>query len=153
MELKGTVLNVVPFGAFIDIGLKDSGLVHISQMANRYVKNPYDVVAVGDVVSVWVLKVDQTARRVSLTMIKPGTERKPPEKKPQPPRGEQRDSHRPPRGKSAPRGRAPAQVGHQAPQQGGGPRPPLQQPPPRPRKPVRAAPRPKLTKAALEGET
>src|SRR5262249_33732097 len=44
MELKGTVLNVVDFGAFIDIGLKDSGLVHISQMANRYIKNPYDVV-------------------------------------------------------------------------------------------------------------
>ena len=48
MELKGTVLNVVDFGAFIDIGLKDSGLVHISQMANRYVKSPYDVAAVGD---------------------------------------------------------------------------------------------------------
>src|SRR5262249_38174832 len=46
MELKGTVLNVVDFGAFIDIGLKDSGLVHISQMAHRYVKSPYDVVAV-----------------------------------------------------------------------------------------------------------
>src|SRR5439155_17740878 len=54
MELKGTVLNVVDFGAFIDIGLKDSGLVHISQMANRYIKSPYDVVAVGDVVTVWV---------------------------------------------------------------------------------------------------
>ena len=50
MELKGTVLNVVDFGAFVDIGLKDSGLVHISQMANRYVKSPYDVVSVGDVV-------------------------------------------------------------------------------------------------------
>ena len=59
MELKGTVLNVVDFGAFVDIGLKDSGLVHISQMANRYVKSPYDVVAVGDVVTVWVLAVDQ----------------------------------------------------------------------------------------------
>ena len=46
MELKGTVLNVVDFGAFVDIGLKDSGLVHISQMANRYIKSPYDVVAV-----------------------------------------------------------------------------------------------------------
>ena len=84
MELKGTVLNVVDFGAFVDIGLKDSGLVHISQMANRYVKSPYDVVAVGDVVTVWVLTVDQERRRVSLTMIKPGTERKPPEKKPRP---------------------------------------------------------------------
>ena len=61
MELKGTVLNVVDFGAFIDIGLKDSGLVHISQMANRYVKSPYEVAAVGDVVNVWVLAVDKGA--------------------------------------------------------------------------------------------
>src|SRR5262249_50142642 len=71
MELKGTVLNVVDFGAFVDIGLKDSGLVHISQMANRYVKNPYELVAVGDVVTVWVLAVDTNRRRVSLSMIKP----------------------------------------------------------------------------------
>src|SRR5205814_9025024 len=85
MELKGTVLNVVDFGAFIDIGLKDSGLVHISQMANRYVKSPYDVVAVGDVVNVWVLKVDENLRRVSLTMIQPGTERCPPERRGPPP--------------------------------------------------------------------
>src|SRR5262249_42082106 len=84
MELKGTVLNVVDFGAFIDIGLKDSGLVHISQMANRYVKSTYDVVSVGDVVTVWVLSVDKERHRVSLTMIAPGTERKPPEKKPEP---------------------------------------------------------------------
>src|SRR5262249_46481599 len=82
MELKGTVLNVVDFGAFVDIGLKDSGCVHISQMANRYIKNPYEVVAVGAVVTVWVMTVDQNRRRVSLTMIKPGPERKPPEKKP-----------------------------------------------------------------------
>ena len=72
MELKGTVLNVVDFGAFVDIGLKDSGLVHISQMANRYIKSPYDVVAVGDVVTVWVLTVDKDRHRVSLTMIQPG---------------------------------------------------------------------------------
>ncbi len=82
MELKGTVLNVVDFGAFVDIGLKDSGLVHISQMANRYIKSPYDVVAVSDVVTVWVLSVDTQRHRVSLTMIKPGTERKPPERRP-----------------------------------------------------------------------
>jgi uncharacterized protein len=90
MELKGTVLNVVDFGAFIDIGLKDSGLVHISQMANRYVKSPYDVVAVGDVVNVWVLQVDKERHRVSLTMIQPGTERKPAERRP-PPRREPRE--------------------------------------------------------------
>src|SRR2546430_1747661 len=75
MELKGTVLNVVDFGAFVDIGLKDSGLVHISQLANRYVKSPHDVVSVGDVVTVWVMSVDQERKRVSLTMVKPGTER------------------------------------------------------------------------------
>jgi uncharacterized protein len=81
MELKGTVLNVVPFGAFIDVGLKDSGLVHISQMANRYIRSPHEVVAVGDVVSVWVLTVDSERRRASLTMIPPGTERRPPERR------------------------------------------------------------------------
>ncbi len=75
MELKGTVLNVVDFGAFVDIGLKDSGLVHISQLANRYVKNPHDMVSVGDVVTVWVMGVDHERKRVSLTMVKPGTER------------------------------------------------------------------------------
>src|SRR5262249_34120134 len=75
MELKGTVLNVVDFGAFVDIGLKDSGLVHISQLANRYIKSPHDVVSVGDVVTAWVMGVDQERKRVSLTMVKPGTER------------------------------------------------------------------------------
>ena len=75
MELKGTVLNVVDFGAFVDIGLKDSGLVHISQLANRYVKIPHDMVSVGDVVTVWVMGVDHERKRVSLTMVKPGTER------------------------------------------------------------------------------
>ena len=59
MELKGTVLNVVDFGAFVDVGLKDSGLVHISQMANKYIKSPYDVVSVNDIVTVWVLKIDK----------------------------------------------------------------------------------------------
>ena len=62
MELKGTVLNVVDFGAFVDVGLKDSGLVHISQMANKYIKSPYDVVSVNDIVTVWVLKIDKDAQ-------------------------------------------------------------------------------------------
>jgi uncharacterized protein len=180
MELKGTVLNVVDFGAFVDIGLKDSGLVHISQMANRYIKSPYDVVSVGDVVTVWVLSVDQERRRVSLTMIKPGTERKPPERKPQearPPRGGP-----PPRGARPPRGRRPAPAhgqsvavprpgqparpaGQEAAQPAaaevkapaapaapvaGPPSPPRSAPPP-PRKPRREPPKPKLSKAALEG--
>lgn len=75
MELKGTVLNVVPFGAFVDIGLKESGLVHISQMANRYIKSPYDVVAVGDVITVWVMEVKPGEKKISLSMIAPGQER------------------------------------------------------------------------------
>jgi uncharacterized protein len=77
MELRGTVLNVVPFGAFIDIGLRESGLVHISQMANRYIQSPHEVVAVGDAVTVWVLDVKPEVRKISLTMIPPGQERRP----------------------------------------------------------------------------
>ncbi|HEX7449709.1 MAG TPA: Tex-like N-terminal domain-containing protein [Pirellulales bacterium] len=75
IELSGTVLNVVDFGAFVDIGLKDSGLVHISQLANRYVQDAHEVVSVGDIVRVWVREVDKERRRVSLTMIAPGTRR------------------------------------------------------------------------------
>ena len=84
MELAGTVLNVVDFGAFVDIGLHDTGLVHISQLANKYVRDPHEVVSVGDIVKVWVHEIDKTRRRVSLTMIAPGTERT------QPPRREKR---------------------------------------------------------------
>src|SRR4030095_8593651 len=80
MELKGTVLNVVDFGAFVDIGLKESGLVHISQMANRYIKSPYDVVSVGDVVVVWVMEVKPGEKKISLSMIPPGQERRLPER-------------------------------------------------------------------------
>lgn len=83
LELKGTVQNVVDFGAFVDVGLKDSGLVHISQLANKFIKSPYDIVSVGDIVTVWVMTVDMDRRRVSLTMIAPGTERRLPERRPQ----------------------------------------------------------------------
>ncbi len=75
MLLRGTVLNVVDFGVFVDVGLKDSGLVHISQLADKFVRSPHDLLAVGDVVTVWVLKIDQERRRVSLTMIEPGHDR------------------------------------------------------------------------------
>ncbi|MDA1213977.1 MAG: Tex family protein, partial [Planctomycetota bacterium] len=75
MELKGTVLNVVDFGVFVDIGLKDSALVHISQLSTEYVRSPHEVVSVGDVISTWVLEIDTERRRVSLTMIPPGQER------------------------------------------------------------------------------
>ena len=71
MEVRGSVLNVVDFGVFVDIGLKDSGLVHISQMSRNYVRSPHDVTAVGDVVTAWVLQIDSERRRVSLTMINP----------------------------------------------------------------------------------
>lgn len=71
MELQGTVRNVIDFGAFVDIGIKNDGLVHISQLSDRFVKHPLDVVAVGDNVTVWVLNVDQKKGRVGLTMRKP----------------------------------------------------------------------------------
>jgi uncharacterized protein len=78
MELMGSVLNVVDFGAFVDIGMHDSGLVHISQLSNRYVRDPHELLSVGQVVSVWVLAIDKARRRVSLTMIPPGPPRRPP---------------------------------------------------------------------------
>lgn len=68
MVLKGTVRNVVDFGAFVDIGVKQDGLVHISQMANRYIKNPHEVVSVGDVVQVRVMQVDAERGRIGLSM-------------------------------------------------------------------------------------
>lgn len=92
MELAGTVLNVVDFGAFVDIGLHDTGLVHISQLANKFVKDPHEVVSVGDIVKVWVHEIDKERRRVSLTMIPPGTERTPPQR-----HGKPKGERRPPR--------------------------------------------------------
>ena len=71
MELKGTVRNVIDFGAFVDIGVHQDGLVHISQICDRYIKHPLEVVKVGDVVTVWVLDVDLQKKRISLTMKKP----------------------------------------------------------------------------------
>jgi uncharacterized protein len=123
MELTGCVLNVVDFGAFVDIGLHDSGLVHISHLANKFIRDPHDVVAVGDIVKVWVLAIDKNRRRVSLTMVQPGTERPAPSPPAQRPEGRREDRRprppaRPPR---------PAVVGNQ--QQGarpqGGRRPPV----------------------------
>ena len=69
MELTGTVRNVVDFGAFVDVGVHQDGLVHISKMARRFVKHPSDVVAVGDTVKVWVEKVDRDRGKISLTMV------------------------------------------------------------------------------------
>lgn len=69
MELTGTVRNVVDFGAFVDVGVHQDGLVHISKMAKRFVRHPSDVVSVGDTVRVWVEKVDRDRGKISLTMV------------------------------------------------------------------------------------
>ena len=70
MELTGTVRNVIDFGAFVDIGVHQDGLVHISQITNRFIKHPSEALKVGDVVTVWVLSVDVAKKRISLTMRK-----------------------------------------------------------------------------------
>jgi len=72
MALKGTVRNVVDFGAFVDIGLKQDGLVHISQMSDKFIKNPLDVVQVGDTVNVTIISIDKERERISLSMKKKG---------------------------------------------------------------------------------
>ena len=141
MELTGTVLNVVDFGCFVDIGMHDSGLVHVSRLADRFIRDPHDVVAVGDIVKVWVVEIDKERRRVSLTMVQPGSERpQHPPRGPKPSRGapggegaEQQGEHggrqRPPRPAGQPRPPHPA--GEQRP-----PRPGGQQRPPRPPRPA-----------------
>ena len=68
MELVGTVRNVIDFGAFVDIGVHEDGLVHISQICDRYIKHPLEAVKIGDIVKVWVLNVDQKKKRIALTM-------------------------------------------------------------------------------------
>ena len=73
MELTGTVLNVVDFGVFVDIGISDSALVHISRLADRYIRDPHEVVGIGDTLRVWVVAVDRERRRVSLSALPPGT--------------------------------------------------------------------------------
>ena len=71
MELQGTVRNVVDFGAFIDVGIKEAGLVHISKMSKRFIKHPLEVVSVGNIVKVWVISVDVQRKRLQLTMVNP----------------------------------------------------------------------------------
>ena len=70
MELQGTVRNVVDFGAFVDIGVKQDGLVHISKLSDKFVKHPSEIVSVGDIVKVWILDVDVQKERIQLSMIK-----------------------------------------------------------------------------------
>ena len=71
MELMGTVRNVIDFGAFVDIGVHQDGLVHISRMANRFIKHPSEAAKVGDRVKVWVVEVDEKKKRIALSMIPP----------------------------------------------------------------------------------
>ncbi|WP_413627618.1 Tex family protein [Fructilactobacillus vespulae] len=71
MKLQGTVRNVTDFGAFVDLGVKQDGLVHISHMSNKFIKDPASVVSVGDIVTVWVLAVDVDRSRIQLSMIEP----------------------------------------------------------------------------------
>ena len=74
MELKGTVRNVIDFGAFVDVGVHQDGLVHISHITNRFIKHPSEVLKVGDVVTVWVLSVDLKKKRIGLTMRPPAAD-------------------------------------------------------------------------------
>ncbi|GEP75600.1 Tex family protein [Weissella thailandensis] len=71
MQLQGTVRNVVDFGAFVDIGVHEDGLVHISKLSKQRVNNPHSVVAVGDIVTVWVVEIDKKRQRIGLTMVAP----------------------------------------------------------------------------------
>lgn len=68
MILTGTVRNVIDFGAFVDIGVKHDGLVHISELSEKFVKNPSDIVAVGDIVKVKVIGIDSERQKVQLSM-------------------------------------------------------------------------------------
>ena len=68
MVLQGTVRNVIDFGAFVDIGIKHDGLVHISEMSNSFVKNPLDIVSVGDIIKVKIIGIDLERQKVKLSM-------------------------------------------------------------------------------------
>ena len=70
MELKGTVRNVASFGAFVDIGLHDDGLLHISKMSKNFVKDPKDIVSVGDILTVYISDIDKNKGKVQLSLIK-----------------------------------------------------------------------------------
>ena len=75
MQLEGQVVNVVDFGVFVDIGLGESSLVHVSQLSNHYIADPHKVFAVGDAMKVWVTEVSAQQRRVRLTAIRPGVKK------------------------------------------------------------------------------
>jgi len=91
MELTGTILNVTDFGAFVDIGLHESGFIHVSQMASGYIQNAHEKVIAGNTVRLWVVEADVAKKRVSLTLLPPGTEKQVPHK------FVEKDRERPPR--------------------------------------------------------
>ena len=80
MELDGRVINVVDFGAFVDIGIGNSALVHVSVLSDKFIQNPHEIVSIGDTLRLWVTQVDKERRRVSLTAIQPGTEKPKPKR-------------------------------------------------------------------------
>ena len=94
MELTGTILNVTDFGAFVDIGLQESGFIHVSQMTSGYVQCPHEKVLAGNMVRVWVVEPDAAKKRVSLTLLPPGTEK-------QAPRSGDKERERPPRDRAS----------------------------------------------------
>jgi uncharacterized protein len=145
MALSGVVLNVVDFGVFVAIGLSDTGLIHISRLADRYVRDPHDVVGVGDVIAVWVVDVDKQRRRVSLTAVKPSSE------KPLPPRAGKPESVR----RKSPQRRDEQQgaVRSQQRRDRSGAREGRQRPQPKPRQrpPKAPKPMPPITKEMEEG--
>ncbi|MEG2672658.1 MAG: S1 RNA-binding domain-containing protein, partial [Ruthenibacterium sp.] len=71
MQMIGTVRNVIDFGAFIDIGVHQDGLVHVSQISNKFIRHPSEMLKVGDIVTVWILSVDPVKKRIALTMKQP----------------------------------------------------------------------------------
>jgi protein Tex len=100
MPLQGQVLNVVDFGVFVDIGIGESGLVHISNLSHDYIRDPHQIFSVGDVVNVWVQSIDKKLRRVSLTAISPDEVRTTSSNAAR--RTAQPSEHKPPRGGGAP---------------------------------------------------
>ncbi len=142
MELHGAVLNVVDFGAFVDIGMHDSGLVHISQLSGRYVRDPHDVVSVGEIVKVWVLELDKARRRVALTMLSPAERQRQQDAMERRKEG-RKETSREPRGRRPDKGGEPGRQPQPAgPRAGGEGQPGSQQRPPRGRGPGRGRERP-----------
>ena len=118
MVLEGTVTNVTNFGAFVDIGVHQDGLVHISMLADRFVKDPHEVVKAGEIVKVKVLEVDEPRKRIALTMrleepaVRPreSASRKPPPQRQEPPHRQAQPQRQAPRQPQAQGGGAMAEA-------------------------------------------